>query len=349
MGDPAVMVHLPISGEIWDDFATRVLHAAGIEGDAEDCALLDMYARLGELGPFGKSYWQTLCHLPLTGHLRVRAVSRPHGIRRRGGKGIARLRERCASHLGSGLRKSNVEMSAPLGFGSLLVLPRRTAHSIEAHYGPKTLLWVKAYVPGLRLLGASLLAWTETLACAGAADFHMLLGSVEASFGFTVIRDFRMRELEWWLEDDGNLKRLDRSIPIGQLDLCPGQVVIVHPAGSEKTCTELYADPDGRVPVRFQQPVQYEQRQQSHLIQREQPQRDPSDAASTASFDPIDLPVWRYKGGSGEDESCQICLERFESEAELKSLPCLHAFHAGCLDIWLQENISCPICRHELL
>ena len=40
---------------------------------------------------------------------------------------------------------------------------------------------------------------------------------------------------------------------------------------------------------------------------------------------------------------CPICLEtNFES---FKSLSCQHSFHEKCINIWLINNTTCPMCR----
>ncbi|KAM6565157.1 hypothetical protein CsatB_025155 [Cannabis sativa] len=43
---------------------------------------------------------------------------------------------------------------------------------------------------------------------------------------------------------------------------------------------------------------------------------------------------------------CVVCLNQFQVHDTLKSLPnCNHAFHLDCIDIWLQKNSNCPLCR----
>lgn len=44
-----------------------------------------------------------------------------------------------------------------------------------------------------------------------------------------------------------------------------------------------------------------------------------------------DLPVFPYKG-AGEQKVCTICMDDFVLEIPIKSLPCLHQFHPGCID-----------------
>jgi hypothetical protein len=49
-----------------------------------------------------------------------------------------------------------------------------------------------------------------------------------------------------------------------------------------------------------------------------------------------------------DSRQCSICLEDFESGEERKIMPCLHGFHAICLDKWLRNNGNCPMCKHRL-
>ena len=44
---------------------------------------------------------------------------------------------------------------------------------------------------------------------------------------------------------------------------------------------------------------------------------------------------------------CIICLLNYTEETK-KITECNHIFHQECLERWLQENTSCPLCRSEL-
>ncbi|TKY66536.1 putative RING-H2 finger protein ATL19 [Spatholobus suberectus] len=47
------------------------------------------------------------------------------------------------------------------------------------------------------------------------------------------------------------------------------------------------------------------------------------------------------------DNECAICLEDFKKGEEcLIFSVCGHTFHCDCINYWLQEKPSCPICRH---
>ena len=54
--------------------------------------------------------------------------------------------------------------------------------------------------------------------------------------------------------------------------------------------------------------------------------------------------------GTEHDTSkeCAICLCEFESGDELRTLPCLHMLHRKCVDRWLHQSGSCPICKHNI-
>ncbi|KAM7494888.1 hypothetical protein LguiB_029497 [Lonicera macranthoides] len=47
-----------------------------------------------------------------------------------------------------------------------------------------------------------------------------------------------------------------------------------------------------------------------------------------------------------EDElTCTVCLEQVNVGELIRSLPCLHQFHANCIDPWLRQQGTCPVCK----
>ena len=46
---------------------------------------------------------------------------------------------------------------------------------------------------------------------------------------------------------------------------------------------------------------------------------------------------------------CVVCLGEFEGGEEVRMLPCMHKFHAGCVDRWLEQNRACPVCKHDVM
>lgn len=50
-----------------------------------------------------------------------------------------------------------------------------------------------------------------------------------------------------------------------------------------------------------------------------------------------------------EEEVCSICLAEFALEGELvRVLPCQHFFHPPCVDEWLQNRNTCPLCKQQV-
>jgi len=47
-----------------------------------------------------------------------------------------------------------------------------------------------------------------------------------------------------------------------------------------------------------------------------------------------------------EGEVCAFCLER-DGEDPWRVLPCEHRFHSKCVDEWLRNHGTCPICRQN--
>lgn len=51
-----------------------------------------------------------------------------------------------------------------------------------------------------------------------------------------------------------------------------------------------------------------------------------------------------------EDTQCAVCLGDYEIDEKLQQLPvCGHTFHLECVDKWLANNTTCPLCRTSLL
>uniref|UniRef100_A0A8B9FHD2 E3 ubiquitin-protein ligase RNF43 n=1 Tax=Amazona collaria TaxID=241587 RepID=A0A8B9FHD2_9PSIT len=57
------------------------------------------------------------------------------------------------------------------------------------------------------------------------------------------------------------------------------------------------------------------------------------DSASTCSSAPV----------------CAICLEEFSEGQELRIISCSHEFHRECVDPWLQQHHTCPLCMFNIL
>lgn len=55
------------------------------------------------------------------------------------------------------------------------------------------------------------------------------------------------------------------------------------------------------------------------------------------------------RGESSEGDICCVCLSSMEEGDDMRVLPCLHQFHRGCVDRWLDGcRKNCPICRFSI-
>ena len=46
---------------------------------------------------------------------------------------------------------------------------------------------------------------------------------------------------------------------------------------------------------------------------------------------------------------CSICTDNLEkNNTVIKTLDCNHQYHTDCIDIWLKEHNTCPLCRQEV-
>ncbi|KAA3682437.1 uncharacterized protein DEA37_0007592 [Paragonimus westermani] len=42
---------------------------------------------------------------------------------------------------------------------------------------------------------------------------------------------------------------------------------------------------------------------------------------------------------------CEVCLTEYRNNDQLRHLPCGHAFHSKCVDVWFAQSSTCPKCR----
>ncbi|TYI35823.1 hypothetical protein ES332_A03G102400v1 [Gossypium tomentosum] len=63
------------------------------------------------------------------------------------------------------------------------------------------------------------------------------------------------------------------------------------------------------------------------------------------------LPVIIYKETfSIRDTQCAVCLGEYQAEDKLQQIPaCGHTFHMDCIDHWLANHTTCPLCRLSVL
>ena len=58
----------------------------------------------------------------------------------------------------------------------------------------------------------------------------------------------------------------------------------------------------------------------------------------------IDAAMLAEGEGRGCDKTCAICMSDYAVGDLVKTLPCQHRHHAGCIDPWLGRSQKCPMC-----
>ncbi|XP_075446513.1 E3 ubiquitin-protein ligase RNF149 [Ascaphus truei] len=58
------------------------------------------------------------------------------------------------------------------------------------------------------------------------------------------------------------------------------------------------------------------------------------------------------RGAKGIDidaENCAVCIENYKLKDVVRILPCRHIFHRLCIDPWLLEHRTCPMCKLDVI
>lgn len=75
--------------------------------------------------------------------------------------------------------------------------------------------------------------------------------------------------------------------------------------------------------------------------------------ASAAKKAIAKIPQRTVKIGDKELESefdqCAVCIEGYKASDVIRILPCKHIFHKSCVDPWLLDQRSCPMCKLDIL
>ncbi|KFV18394.1 E3 ubiquitin-protein ligase RNF43, partial [Tauraco erythrolophus] len=72
---------------------------------------------------------------------------------------------------------------------------------------------------------------------------------------------------------------------------------------------------------------------------------------ATRRYQPRCRPASRWDSTSSCSSApvCAICLEEFSEGQELRIISCSHEFHRECVDPWLQQHHTCPLCMFNIL
>ncbi|XP_039633459.1 E3 ubiquitin-protein ligase RNF43 isoform X2 [Perca fluviatilis] len=58
---------------------------------------------------------------------------------------------------------------------------------------------------------------------------------------------------------------------------------------------------------------------------------------------------WGSASSSNSSPVCAICLEDFQDGQHLRIISCAHEFHKECVDPWLLQHRTCPLCMHNIM
>ncbi|XP_034972504.1 E3 ubiquitin-protein ligase RNF149 [Zootoca vivipara] len=64
---------------------------------------------------------------------------------------------------------------------------------------------------------------------------------------------------------------------------------------------------------------------------------------------PLHIVKHEDKGLNVDAENCAVCIENYKPKDIVRILPCKHVFHRHCLDPWLLEHRTCPMCKLDVI
>lgn len=77
---------------------------------------------------------------------------------------------------------------------------------------------------------------------------------------------------------------------------------------------------------------------------------DPIRGLTKEQIDNLSTRSYEQNGVDSElGKVCSVCISDYVVGNKLRQLPCLHEFHIHCIDRWLSENCTCPVCRRPVL
>lgn len=57
----------------------------------------------------------------------------------------------------------------------------------------------------------------------------------------------------------------------------------------------------------------------------------------------------RAADGKAAGVECAVCIEEIEASEIYRELPCGHQFHRDCIDPWLEQSVTCPMCATSIV
>ena len=82
----------------------------------------------------------------------------------------------------------------------------------------------------------------------------------------------------------------------------------------------------------------------ANMMRSRQAQQQPQTTGCSEEF----IKNLPEKDKNSECSDCYICLEKCKEGPESVQLPCKHSFDRSCIEHWLKDHDSCPVCRMKL-
>lgn len=104
--------------------------------------------------------------------------------------------------------------------------------------------------------------------------------------------------------------------------------------------------PRPRPPISFEEPSSLPFLRLAHFFLLNDEDEDQPQGLTKEQIDNLSM---RNFGESDALKTCSVCITEYAEGNKLRKLPCSHEYHVHCIDRWLSENSTCPICRRAVL
>lgn len=104
--------------------------------------------------------------------------------------------------------------------------------------------------------------------------------------------------------------------------------------------------PRPRPPISFEEPSSVPFLRLAHFFLLNDDDEDQPQGLTKEQIDNLSM---RNFGESDALKTCSVCITEYAEGNKLRKLPCSHEYHVHCIDRWLSENSTCPICRRAVL
>ena len=66
---------------------------------------------------------------------------------------------------------------------------------------------------------------------------------------------------------------------------------------------------------------------------------------SQSDFNKLRIKKLKININKKEEGECPICFDNITLKDKIYKIPCEHKFHIICINSWLDDNNTCPLCR----